>query len=424
MAALTDLEKKVVGNVQNKNVSFGKSSFASDVEDSINEIYYHQSEGNNVDTSFKKFSKKYEITPEEKEMLVNLQKSSPYIKEDAEKFLPIALLNIRNKKLDYSSLSSTDGGTLDPSIEEYFSNVSRMGGAFEKVNVQFAGQLYYVKVMCDELEIMNAADTLMTKYLLPRKDIRSNSRDYAREYVVDVRSKATMDAIRLYAFADRFEDIKTGDHYQRSQEPERMMFYQNVFDERFNNYWETLMVEAAKYIEKAEKNISYENVSRNNVYQAIEDLQYYLSQSCTGLVKISSNVINMELDFIMKRLFADKDIKEQIGRRDRTEMGVLTQILSTINNDRGMDVQNITALYNKALLGNKIINEIANYTPDYMEVGNNWGRFISYCQSNIVTMTILQGESDTGNKSWDEEPSNYRRSQTPVGAGGDDDWNF
>ncbi|RYE40518.1 MAG: hypothetical protein EOP48_24650, partial [Sphingobacteriales bacterium] len=344
----------LISDAKSRNIPFSKGTFEKSIDTLIEKNYFDDDRYANVDDLFDAdILKKLNITPDEKEQLVNLQKLSPFIddKDTSKEFLPIALYNIRSKTIDYSTLSSVDGGDIDSSVE-YFADTSKETNEFVKQNIEFAAQLYYVMVMGDELEVFNAADALISKHLRSKK------------YSIDIRAKKTLDSIRMYAFGERFENLKTGESYERSQEAERMMFYKQVFDmghgtnltdievnSDFGPLWDTLMVEVTSLIEKVEDSSNYDNISRNNIYQSIEDLQYNLSNNCTGLVKISSNVMNLELRFIMKRLFDDKDIKEQVGKRDRSPFGVLKQILIDLNSERGMKMQNIIALNNKAILG-------------------------------------------------------------------------
>ena len=390
---------KLIEEVQGKNAPLSKESFGKTVDDLIQKNYFDDDKYSNVESSFEAdLLKKLNITSDEEDQLVQLQKLSPFMDDEdsAKKFIPIALYNIRNRKVDYSSLSSADGGELDSSVV-YFSDSSDGTSQFVKENIEFAAQMYYVMVMGDELEVFNAADTLITKHLR------------SKMYSVDIRSKATLDAIRMYAFGERFENVNTGVTYQRTLEAERMMFYKQVFNmgdatnttdieanSDFGPLWDTLMIAVTDFIAKVEDSSYYENISRNNIYQAIEDLQYNLSNNCTGLAKISSNVINMELNFIMKKIFQDKDIREQIGKRDRTAFGVLKQILLDLNGERGMKMQNILALNNKAILGHMIITDIAKFSPAYIETGDNFGKFITNVQAYFLAQqTIEKQERDS-----------------------------
>jgi hypothetical protein len=414
---------KVLLDAQRNNIPLSQSSFGPAIDELIIKNYYDEDKYSNVGDDLRK---KLNITPDEEQQLVNFQKLSSSDKEVAKQFLPIALYNIRNRKVDYSSLSSLDGGELDSSVV-YFSDSSEETSQFVKENIDFAAQLYYVMVMGDELEVFNAADTLITKHLR------------SKMYSVDIRSKQTLDAIRMYAFGEKFENVNTGITYQRTLESERMMFYKQVFNmgqgtnmpdmeanSDFGPLWDTLMIEVTKYIEKVENTTYYDNISRNNIYQAIEDLQFNLSNNCTGLAKISSNVINMEMTFIMKRLFEDKDIREQIGKRDRTAFGVLKQILLDLNGERGMKSQNILALNNKAILGHTIISEIAKFSQAYMETGDNFGKFITNVQAYFLAQQVIEKQENEVNNANGYTPQGITdmisdlKNKVPV----TDEWGF
>jgi hypothetical protein len=430
---MTSLQK-LIEEVKVSNISLSKDTFAKEVDTLIDKHYFDDDRYSNVESSFSAtLLKKLNITSDEEEQLVQLQKLSPFMddKDSAEKFLPIALYNIRNRKVDYSSLSSANGAELDSSVT-YFSESSNATSDFVRENIEFAAQLYYVMVMGDELEMFNAADALITRHLR------------SKTYSVDIRSKMTLDAIRMYAFGERFENVNTGITYQRTLEAERMMFYKQVFNlgeavdmptidsnPDFSPLWDTLMVEVTNYIAKLENSGYYENISRNNIYQAIEDLQYNLSNNCIGLAKISSNVMNLELNFISKRLFEDKDIKEQIGKRDRTAFGVLKQILLDLNGERGMKMQNILALNNKAILGHMIITDIAKFSPAYIQKDDNFGKFITNVQAYFLAQQTIekqhlqssgngyQGNMPGGGPSLSDLQANLK-SQMPT----KDEWEF
>ncbi len=249
-------------------------------------------------------------------------------------------------------------------------------------------------VLGEELEVFNAVEMLFAKHLRSPR------------YAIKVQSRETIDAIRMYSFANRFEDLETGAQYDRSQENDRMMFYKQLFNYgqvmgleeadvnvNFQPLWDSLMIEVAKYIEKVESSTSFENVSKNNIFQAIEDLQTNLSDCCPPLAQASAGLMFKELEFISVRLFGDKDIMSQVGRREPTDLGVLKQLLADMNEMRSMSSQNIDALFKKAMLGYSIIMEIARYTPLRMETGDNFGQFISMVQSYFVAQELLEQQT-------------------------------
>src|SRR5207245_4981374 len=112
----------------------------------------------------------------------------------------------------------------------------------------------------------------------------------------------------------------------RTRPAERQMFYRQVFnygttqipDEivvnvEFIKLWKVLMLESARYLEKAQASLNPDNyVSRQNVMQAVEDLQYNLSTNCTGMATVVAPLINAELDFIIQRIFKHKEVLAQI----------------------------------------------------------------------------------------------------------------
>ena len=67
---------------------------------------------------------------------------------------------------------------------------------------------------------------------------------------------------------------------------------------RFKRLWKILMLESARYLERAQASPNPDSyVSKQNVMQAVEDLQYNLSTNCTGMANVITPLIYAELDF-------------------------------------------------------------------------------------------------------------------------------
>ena len=380
----------IVEEAQKGNFSFSDATFAETLDQVIDKVVFDQEKYDHVDEAFDRFGRKFDLSANEKDALVNLQKVSPFIddKETAETFLPIALYNLRNRKVDHNSLAKGGKGKLGSTVKFLFQS-SRASRQINQASIESAADLFYSMVIGEELEVFNAADMLLNKHLSSRK------------YAIRLDSRETIDAVRLYDRSGRFDDPETGVLYDRSQESDRMHDYKQLFnygqvmgiDEAdvntgFQPLWDTLMIETAKYIEKVETCTTFENVSKNNILQAIEDLQINLSDWSSSSIEASAGLYFKELDFISARFFNDKDIMRQVGRREPTDLGVLKQLLADLNDMRSMPSQHVDGLLKKAMMGYQIIMEIAQYTPARME--KKFGEFISTVQAYFVAQELLE----------------------------------
>ncbi|MEZ0609606.1 hypothetical protein ACAW74_13905 [Fibrella sp. WM1] len=418
-----DTLNRIIREAQRGNFSFSDATFAETLTEVVDRFVFDQDKYDHVDKTFDRFGDKFNLSSDEKEALVNLQKVSPFIDDEdtAETFLPIALYNLRNRKVDHRALAKGGKGKLGSSVKFLF-QTSRASQQINRASIESAADLFYSMVIGEELEVFNAADMLLSKHLSSRR------------YAIRLSSRETIDAIRLYDRAGRFEDIETGALYDRSQEPDRMQDYKMLFnygqvmgiDEAdvntgFQPLWDTLMIEVAKYIEKVESSTTFENVSKNNIFQAIEDLQVNLSDWSSSSIEASAGLYYKELEFISARFFNDKDILQQVGRREPTDVGVLKQLLADLNEMRSMPSQHVDGLLKKAMLGYQIIMEIAQYSPARMD--DHFGEFISMVQAYFVAQDLLERQHNEAMPTY-PEPGRMSSPYAPQQAPMQDDFNF
>lgn len=188
------------------------------------------------------------------------------------------------------------------------------------------------------------------------------------------------------------------------------MFYRQVFDAGtaiidndlaqilvpnpdYPKLCKVLILETAKYIERAQTAFYPDQyVSRGNIQQAIEDLQYNLSTHCIGMVNVVSPLIYLELDFCIRRIFMHDEVMRQIVPAGGTWWRVVEALYLAMRNTRPRS----TVLYNKAMLGYQILKDIANYDPATFQNDNVASDFVSNVQAFITTQSILQqDEEDT-----------------------------
>lgn len=301
--------------------------------------------------------------------------------------------------------------------------------------VKCAAQLYYSMVLGDELAVFDTVNFFTHRYLL-----RGG---------VEILDAQLRDDLQQYVFSNQFTDLKTGRTVDRTRPAERHMFYKQVFDygrgqvsqdlivnSEFPRMWKVLILESAKYIERAQAAFNPTSyVSKQNVMQAVEDLQYNLSTSCTGMVNVISPLVYAELNFIVQRIFMHPEVRRQVVPAGGTWWKVVETLYMGMTHTRPKS----TVLYNKAKLGHDIIRSIADYNPATFEDDNVFSAFISNVDAFITTQSILQEaltddlvdnrDSEDDYES-DEQPTmrtNGSSNGVPVGSasgGQQDEWDF
>jgi len=237
------------------------------------------------------------------------------------------------------------------------------------------------------------------------------------------------------------------------------MFYRQVFNygdatapdemaynSEFDQLWKVLMIESARYLERAQASLHPDSfVSGQGVMQAVEDLQYNLSNSCTGMATVIAPITDAELNFVLERIL----MHEEIVRYVVPEGGSWKNVVDTLNSERyrherktevrRMPSSNAATLYNKARQGTEIIEAIATYVPGDFDNLGKLSAFIGLVDAFITTNSILQRnrkmlrstprpmpEEDSYE---DQEPDGYAEdgdhlAAEPAPTAGSDEWDF
>ncbi|WP_029117468.1 hypothetical protein [Mycobacterium sp. URHB0044] len=258
--------------------------------------------------------------------------------------------------------------------------------------VKCASQLYYVMVLGDELGVFDAVRYFTHRYLF-RDGFAVEDPQLRRD-------------LENYVFSEQFpsHDNLTGqERMVRSTRPgERRSFYRQVFDEGsepvpgdgipnadFARLWKILMLESARYLEKAQSSPHPDNyVSRQNVMQAVEDLQYNLSTGCVGMATVMTPLMYSELDFVVKRILGHAEVRKHLVPSGGSWWKVVEK-LQAGQGRRGR----ASVVHNKARIGYSLIRAIAEYTPSRFEEDEPFAEFISNVDAFITTQSILQEES-------------------------------
>src|SRR3954451_17455948 len=298
--------------------------------------------------------------------------------------------------------------TLEPSPEDFrvsFFDDSGDDSVVSRSSVLCAAQLFHAAVAGDELDIFGAVDYFTHRYLL-----RGG---------IEIRDASLRSNLQRYVFSNRFTDLETGVENECTRAPERQMFARQVFamgnapvtDDQivntdFPRLWKVLIVESAKYLEYARKSYNPDAfVSRQGVVQSVEDLQYNLSTHCTGMASVLTPLIDAELQFVVRRILMHPEIRQQVVPAG----GSWKRVVERLNMEGKHRSTNATVLYNKAKLGQMIIEAIADYDPAEFETDGPFSSFISTVDRFITTQSILQDELQRVGppQEHDEEPGGY-----------------
>jgi hypothetical protein len=330
--------------------------------------------------------------------LIKYLQHSPLRPQITEKTIDLYLPSIAVQLLRQSTVPSfgTVPTVADQSYHVQFEDDSQ-DAAIEvsKEAVLFASQLYHGMVLGDELDVFGAVHYLAHR----RMNVFGGMR---------IKDRTLRDDLQRYVFDNRYLDL--GDRSQsppptpiekfRTRPAERQMFHRQVFDEGtaempedmlvnrdFKRLWKVLMLEAARYLDRAQASLNPDSyVSRQNVMQAVEDLQYNLSTHCTGMATVISPALDGELNFILERILKHDEVLQQI----LPEGGNWKRAVDKLNQERRRPAGSAMTLYNKAVLGKDIIEMIANYVPSDFERNSVFSGFIGKVDAYITTQSILQ----------------------------------
>jgi hypothetical protein len=202
---------------------------------------------------------------------------------------------------------------------------------------------------------------------------------------------------------------------QRPSPEERGMVYRRVLNkgdtdvlermvvnEEFPNLWHNLMAEIADYIDKTEKvtNGTTESspVSRSRIYQAVRDLQYNLTEYCTGMAHIQARELYAQLQECVE-LLRDPDILAYFGGNRRKSLWTVIEQLSKQEFGSG---PNIAAMRSLATDGNVIFQFVGDFTEGGVRQ-ENFNRFLEAAEAYILNYSTVGGDLETEDEDEEEE---------------------
>ncbi len=414
----------IIRRLRERPVSLSKPTFLPRMEELVREFVY----GANELAIIREVKEKLDIKDEDELPLIQYLKNSKIkiTKENALQFVPIALAALRNRGVPLAP-DAEDGEleTDDYSVESSYYEEETETVEFDHTSVEAAAQLFFVMVWGDELGVFEVIDRIAAQTDPKLK--------------LSVRNRELADDLALYVFDERFRDVETGKVSRRIPRAEREMFYRQVFgtgdapvtdgmvvNPDFRSLWAVLMTEVKNYIVKVELEAKEGQVSRQKVYQAIEDLQYNLSNYCSGMSKVAAPVMYREMDFVIRRLLRSADVTSQLSRSGSPSF------MKVIENVRGVHALN--PLRNKGVFGHQILNAIAEANPLMQDDSKAFDAFVQTVEAYIVAESQLRGSAERDAAPDDREsllPGSIPPGAMPPGANGAtapgqgaQDWNF
>lgn len=379
-------DSAIVRKIVTAGLTISSSSFSTSLQSVVNDYVFNKPEADLIDYANQQLGLPDSLKPQ----LIQYIKASPVkiTKDNINYFLPVFAQQILgNVVVPGTQDGGTSGsGSTDQDFSVQYLEDDQSMVQVSRTAVQCAAQLFYSMVLGDELDVFNAVNYFTHKYL-----IRGG---------IEITDGTLRDDLQLYVFSNKFTDLRTNRINDRSRPAERQMFYRQVFNwgqgqttedliinDEFPKLWKVLILESAKYIERAQISPNPNNfVSRQNVMQAVEDLQYNLSTHCTGMANVITPLIYSELNFVIQRILMHPEILRQLVPQGGTWWRVVETLYMGMKNSRPRS----TVIYNKAKLGDKILRAIADYDPSTFEQDGPFSSFVSDVDAFITTQSILQ----------------------------------
>ncbi len=198
---------------------------------------------------------------------------------------------------------------------------------------------------------------------------------------------------------------------QRASPEERGMVYRRVLNkgdtevlermvvnEEFPNLWHNLMAEVADYIDKTERVTNgigeTSPVSRARIYQAVRDLQYNLTEYCTGMAHIQARELYSQLQECVD-LLRDPEILAYFGGNRRKS---LWTVVAQLSKQEFSSSPNIAAMRSLAVDGNAIFRFVADFSEGAVRQ-EDFSGFLSAAESYILNYSTIGGDIEpTGEK--------------------------
>ncbi len=286
-----------------------------------------------------------------------------------------------------SAQTGTSAGAWDFTVDT-FDDVEEQGIVRE--NIMAAGAIDYIYELGERMGIFKLADALILNWSSGAIDVvEGEAADMLYKYwkVRELRSSPE-DRGMLYKRV-----LNKGDANILS----RM-----VANEHFGRLWHNLMSEVADYIKRTEKiedgREESSPVSRSRIYQATRELQYNLTEYCTGMAHKQAHEIYKQLEKAIE-ILSHEDIMTHFGGRHRKSLWTVIEKMSKAEFETS---PNIGAIRSLAVDGNKTFQWIAHFdktttTPDQFE------EFLEGAEAYILNMATVDETPDFSEEEDDDD---------------------
>jgi hypothetical protein len=244
-----------------------------------------------------------------------------------------------------------------------------------KENIRAAGAIDYVYELGERLGVFRIVDALVLNWSSGAIDVADG-----------------LAAQRLYRYL-RLRD-------ERSTPEERGMMYKRVLakgntkvlermvtNENFPRLWNSLMNEVARYIDKTERvtegTSERSPVSRSGIFQATRELQYNLTEHCTGMAHMQVRELYAQLQQCFE-ILKDEEVIAHFGGSRRKSMWTVIEYLS--RQEFG-EAPNIGAFRRLAVEGNTVFAWIAEFNDAPTQ--DQFARFLEAAEAYILAGSVV-----------------------------------
>jgi hypothetical protein len=433
-------DSEIVAVINAAGLSLSSASFKTALQKRIDDYIFNGNESRLIDGADIGV-----LPPGIKPLLIKYIKHSPVpITDDNVKFfLPLFISQIKGTTA-ITDPTEVDTEESDKDFEVEFFEIDKSQRQVSRSAIKCAAQQYWGMVVGEEMGVFDIAHYFTTKYMI-----------YNR---IEIKDKILRDDLYLY-INDRFiPDLKRPKEVFRTRPAERQMFHRQVFNsgsvqipddmvvnEDFPRLWKVLILESFKYLQQAQASFNPDSyVSRQNVMQAVEDLQYNMSTHCTGMTNVVVPAIYAELKVVVERIFQHPEIVNYVVPQGGTWEKVVEQLHVEMKKEEMRRTRatgfssrivrlKVVNIDNKAKLGYSIIRSIADYNPATFEDDRNFSDFISKVDAFITTQSILQealtddlkmGQEDVGQNGARKAIPEPMPASAAPGAKAGDEWDF
>lgn len=264
-------------------------------------------------------------------------------------------------------------------------------------NIKAAGALHYIQTLGEVCGVFRVTDAIVYRWATGSLDVPndpdgdSTASKLYRYYKFREERTAIEERKLLYKRVLNRGDVKLMDKMQGNTE--------------FTRLWKNLIYEFVRYIQKEEDNDSPERISRKPIYQAIQDLQYNLSASMTGMALIQTQEIYYQFKDCLD-ILRDSNIVAQLGNGYRRNMWT---VIEKVSMEEFKSLPNISPLRTAAVEGQKIFKYVSLADDSILQQGSNLFEDLKHSVDLFVTAM-----GDRENMAQKQESMNPFQSNNPL----------